>query len=132
MDTHDLQHYLTKKYAWPEPKKTARSKTPCFKNSREEKQKRQYAELLMKLAEDLVRIHRLKIRHKQIDEIKLKCDLQVPYEFRNEYLEFKIENITRYLDIIGAQEPEFVSLRRQLIKIERFNKKRQQLKKDKE
>ena len=86
-----------------------------------EMDKIRFDRLLNIMAQNYIRLQGLRIRKQKIEEIRFKCDKDVPYSFKNDYLDFKIENIMKYLLIDGiSSENEMVTLRRKLMKIEKY------------
>ena len=86
-----------------------------------EMDKRRFDRLLNIMAQNYIRLQGLRIRKQRIEEIRFKCDKDVPFSFKNDYLDFKIENLMKYLLVDGIScENEMVTLRRKLLKIEKY------------
>lgn len=90
------------------------------------KLKNKYGEILLQIAEQKVKHHRLNMRSKNIDEIKFKCKPSNDYEVKNEYLETKIENLMKHLSHAGTKGEHMMNdLRRELYKIEKQRREKQ-------
>lgn len=85
------------------------------------KQKKQFKENLMNIAEHMCKQNREKLRMKKISEVKYKCRPELDYESKNVYIENCIENKMLYFRAYGLDESKnnyLMNLRQELIRNE--------------